>query len=183
MRTFILTSTFLVLVLVNIVKAEEEFFLECNPGQSYSYYNEKKNLVASVFKKQDRELHIYDWIHSNVKFTDKKITYKFKGFDQYKVYSSFERYNKTELDRYSGIKTFFKKDPFLLNDYFPEFVQKNVKLENIAWLFQFWEEEKTKLYCKKIILNNYKNIFVTEKYWNDNIKLKLYQDDNKFKKF
>ena len=140
-------------------------------------------MVASVFKKQDRELHIYDWVHSNVKFTDKKITYKFKGFDQYKVYSSFERYNKTELDRYSGTKTIFKKDPFLLNDYFPEVFQKNVKLENIAWLFQFWEEEKTKLYCKKIVLNNYKNIFVTEKYWNDNIKLKLYQDDNKFKKF
>ena len=180
MKNFILVSSFLFLALGNAANAQEEFFLECNIGKYY-YFNEKKNLGGEVYKIKNKELNIYDWIFSNVKFTDKKITYNFKGFDTYKFYTSIERYNKTEIDRYSGKKTFFKKNEYLLDDYFPEFAQK--KLRNFAWLFQFWEKEKYTDYCTKITLNNYKKNFITEKYWNDNIKVKVNQDDNKFRKF
>ena len=181
MKNIILASSFLFLALGNAVNAQEEFFLECNGGH-YNYFNEKKNLGGEVYKKEEnKELHIYDWIFSNVKFTDKKITYNWKGFDAYKFYPSFERYNKEEIDRYSGEVTFFKKNKYLLDDYFPEFVQK--KLGNFAWLFQFWKKEKYTSYCTKITFNNYKKTFITEKYWNDNIKEKVNQDGNKFRKF
>ena len=49
--------------------------------------------------------------------------------------------------------------------------------------FQFWKKEKYTSYCTKITFNNYKKTFITEKYWNDNIKEKVNQDGNKFRKF
>ena len=75
MKKFILASSFLFLVLVGVVKAEE-IFLKCGTWETtnYTYVNTTKKLVGEAYlQKNKKDLYIYDWVHEEVKISDKEI--------------------------------------------------------------------------------------------------------------
>ena len=119
MRPLILASSFLFLVLGGVVKAEE-IFLKCVTGETsnYTYINTTKKLVGEAYlQKNKKDLYIYDWVHEDVKISDKEIEYKSTN-SFWRGYSPKNKnYHKIVIDRYSGSRQSYIKDPYIFTKF------------------------------------------------------------------
>jgi hypothetical protein len=92
----------------------EEIFLKCVTGETsnYTYINTTKKLVGEAYlQKNKKDLYIYDWIHEDVKISDKEIEYK-STMSFWRGYSPKNKnYHKIVVDRYSGSRNITNNIP------------------------------------------------------------------------
>ena len=140
MRTLILASTFLFLVLGGAVKAEE-IFLKCVTGETsnYTYINTTKKLVGEAYlQKNKKDLYIYDWVHEDVKISDKEIEYKSTN-SFWRGYSPKNKnYHKIVIDRYSGSRQSYIKDPYIFTKFIVLLINKLFKYNPILYSFSLY---------------------------------------------
>ena len=165
MRPLILASSFLFLVLVGVVKAEE-IFLKCGTWETtnYTYVNTTKKLVGEAYlQKNKKDLYIYDWVHEEVKISDKEIEFKNTMTFMWGYFPRKKNYNKEVIDRYSGKVKFYNKDPYIFSKFIPKFFDNIIDPISYAWLFQTWKEDKTVVFCEKFNTRNLNLIFKSKR--------------------
>ncbi|CAN1598606.1 hypothetical protein MCEMKE138_01097 [Candidatus Pelagibacterales bacterium] len=180
LRSLILASIFLFLVLGGAVKAEE-IFLKCVTGETsnYTYINTTKKLVGEAYlQKNKKDLYIYDWVHEDVKISDKEIEYKSTN-SFWRGYSPKNKnYHKIVIDRYSGSRQSYIKDPYIFTKFIPKFFDNIIDPLSYTWLFQNWEKSVV-LFCEKSNLKNLNFIFKSKR----DFEIEKEQSQNNSKKF
>ena len=179
LRSLILASIFLFLVLGGVVKAEE-IFLKCVTGETsnYTYINTTKKLVGEAYlQKNKKDLYIYDWVHEDVKISDKEIEYK-STMSYWGYFPKKKNYNKMVIDRYSGSRQSYLKDPYIFSKFIPNFFDNIIDPLSYAWLFQNWEKSVV-LFCEKSNLKNLNFIFKSKR----DFEIEKEQSQNNSKKF
>lgn len=181
MRPLILASSFLFLVLGGVVKAEE-IFLKCGTGETsnYNYINTTKKLVGEAYlQKNKKDLFIYDWVHEEVKISDKEIEYKDTMTFMWGYFPKKKNYNKVVIDRYSGRMKFYNKDPDIFSNFITKYLNNIIDPWLYAWLFQTWKEDNTVVFCEQYNVSNLKLIFKSKK----DYEIEKQQSQNNTKKF
>jgi hypothetical protein len=158
----------------------EEIFLKCVTGETsnYTYINTTKKLVGEAYlQKNKKDLYIYDWIHEDVKISDKEIEYK-STMSFWRGYSPKNKnYHKIVVDRYSGSRQSYIKDPYIFKS-IPKFFDNIIDPLSYTWLFQNWEKS-TVLFCEKSNFKNLNFIFKSKR----DFEIEKEQSQNNSKKF
>jgi hypothetical protein len=144
----------------------EEIFLKCGTWETsnYQYINTTKKLVGEAYlQKNKRDLFVYDWLHEEVKITDKEIEYKDLMTFAWGYYPKKKNYNKVTIDRYSGRMKFYNKDPNIFDNLLPNFFNKLIDPWSYAWIFQSWKEGKEVVFCENFNAKNLNLIFKSRK--------------------